>query len=847
MRYFSGALRRHAVGLQVKQKTFERYIMSKRLIFFIAITAMLFSVALFSGPSRVAGQETTITESKFYRTENPLEDQYYVILRNDIRDAELETVAQEFAATYNGTVLRYFYETSLNGFAIEIKEQAALTISADPRVEFVEEVDALNPLIEDSKPLPKEETLVIEENTPAEEEMGTLSEKTAKPAEEMGKPAEETVEPSEESLTPEPSLEPSAEEDRLVGADEGRLVAGLTHNPTYILKTAGDPRYFSYENQTIALLGMSGSYVPHIARNRVKNNVYDPVFENCTSDPLTPGGLPKYKQCVNQISDAGLNHMQIWVVLNHSLGRRPIEGPNPRANPPVEGSPYPNEQPFLRQGNRWNLNSSVQVNGINPINGFDNVFFANLKNVVSYCQGKGIIVGIVLFDPWSGEVDGQPTRSPWWPANNTDNLGFTNRKYFTQADNPNTNKIGNPLIPVDSNTTNQTLRNIQVALMKRTAYELKDLKNFYWVLANEPDFDGRALGQPLITWLRYMAKTLRRYEHDLYNDPTMHHMIAANVTTNPASVPGQPAGSVTNVITTMAAEGSIDIITSHYVNLNDDIKDTNNQVVVAKENRYGAIELLRSWNTYEVNGAPSGINTKRWGFSEDRPSGIAFWNDATPPVFVHDDKPWTADSVRVEAWEFFLNGGALFDHLSYRWGNNSGNEPQAVRARDHLGYLGRFMNTIRLDGMKRMMPGTVNSWIESPPPYGSPFWAAMSRPRTVDSGVTHNQEFLFYAHRSQNKGVRYEAYHADNLTTAISIKVKNLGNSGCYKAEWFYPSGEKINGAGGVTNLVLQVAKTEPFNFFPTPSAPTRTLVSPPYKQDVVVRIIWVGSAQCTQ
>lgn len=85
----------------------------KRVTIAIAITAGLLSLALFGGTRRVASQEEMRSgPENFYRTENPVGDQYYVILRNDIRDAELEAVAQELASTHDGSVLRYFYETS---------------------------------------------------------------------------------------------------------------------------------------------------------------------------------------------------------------------------------------------------------------------------------------------------------------------------------------------------------------------------------------------------------------------------------------------------------------------------------------------------------------------------------------------------------------------------------------------------------------------------------------------------------------------------------------------------------------------------------------------------------------
>jgi hypothetical protein len=798
----------------------------KRLIFALAISLMLLSLTLFPVSRRATGQ--TEGQTKFYNTENPVPDHYNVILRSDIRNADLEAVANEFASTYQGSVIRFFYETSLNGFELLVKEDAAKSISLDSRVEFVSEVDAVKPAIDDSSsPPPAEESLETEENQdPTDDTLIAL-----KPTTEM-KPKEQP----DPNTTIEASF-PTAEEDQ-------KLVADLPPNPQKNLRLSSDPRYFTYgnDNQTIALLGDSSSYVPHILRNRAKNGVYDPVKENCTLDQLTypDGRMPKYQKCMQMLRTAGLNHMQIWVVLNHSLGKLCNDGPDPAHC--VQGAPYVDEQPFTFANNKWMLNTGVQLTGPHALEGFNQNFFDNLKAVISTAQGQGIIVGVVLFDPWSAWNDAgtQPVRSPWYatPANpatsnNIENKTFTDPTLFVRAETPGLNPTGTPGTAIDTDPTNVLLRNVQVALMEKTVKELKDFKNIYWVLANEPDIDGRAIGRSVIVWHRYMAKTLRAYEDSLIGgDLTKRHLIAVNVTTNPATPPG---GVRTDVISALREEGVIDIINSHYVNL------TGPAGPVPAADRYGAMRLLRTWNIYDGNGIPAGTNNKRWGFSEDRPSGVSCC-----------DLPYTADNVRVEAWEFFMNGGALFDHLSYRWGNpaNGDNSTQADNARNYLGYLGRFLNTIRLDGMKRMMPGLANSWLEAPPTYGQPFWAAMSRPRTVDAGVTNFQSFLFYAHRSVDKGARYDAYHVDppNLPVLknITIKVKNLGNNGCYRADWYYPSGEIINGKGGQTNRVLNPAQTDMINFFPTTANPTRSVTSPPYRQDVVVKITWVKSTQCT-
>ncbi len=830
----------------------------KRLTIAIAIVAGLFSLALFMSTRPVASQdESRSTPENFYRTENPVGDQYYVILRNDIREAELEVVAQELASTHDGAVLRYFYETSLNGFAMEMKEAAALLMCADARVEFVAEVDAIKPAIEESKNLPKDETPVIEDGIDP-----TLP------------PDEKPVDPiDEESLMFDPSPTPGE-----TGLEEDFLAAAApTPRPTppYIMRRAGDPRYFDYENKTVALVGMSGSYLPHVARKRLnswgplgngKNGYYDPVFENCTYDTIggnVPGYTPalakrKFHVCIDQLRDAGMNHTQIWVALNHSVGRLRNEGTNPRTNPVSTAAPYDNEQPFKLTNGKWDLNT------------FDDQFFTNLKAVVKYAQDQGILVGVVLFDPWSGLTNGQPTISPWYPANNSNvntagavGLGFTNPKYFARSDITNftstTNTAGDPNKAIDSLGDNVKLRTIQVNLMKRTALELKDLKNFYWVLANEPDFRGEdnAIGQPLVTWLRFMARSLWNYEEGLAGKP--HHLIAVNAMTNPVNITGYPAtnplpapGTFNQVIEAMARDLKIDIITSHYVSLTKNVPKINNA------DRFGGIELLRSYNSYTAVG-PDGHNTKRWGFTEGASSGIAGWDPPYAPtaIFRVFDNDYTAAHVRVEAWEFLTNGGAVFDHLAFRWGNvaattgtapyNSGGFAQANLARDQLGYLSNFFKSLNLNKMTRTMFNATNSWIHQPPSYiARSYWAAMSRP----SESLHKQQFIFYFHRSAlvDDDVRYEVWNTGGTNPKLNLSVKNLsgninGERGCYRADWYYPSGKTPT--GGSANAVgkLTVFRSDKIEF---PNHGTiSNLLSPPYSQDILLKISWVQAGAC--
>jgi hypothetical protein len=677
---------------------------------------------------------------------------------------------------------------------------------------------------------------------------------------------------SEEPFTGPEEPDPTFEEGIVlpgqgpVGDVTNAAAATPTPTPVAYLKLSTDKKYFVFDNKTMALVGNSSSYVPHIARNRPKNNRYDPVFENCTFDEVggfLPDGVTKKRKfhvCVDQIVTSGLNHMQIWVALNHSLGMLRKEGPDPINN--VTGAPYADEQPFKRSSGKWDL--KLVTTEPNLMAAFNNQFFNNLKEVVSYCQDKRVVLGIVLFDPWSGWTENPdvPSLSPWWPSNNnlvnsTTGKGFLDPKHFAKSDSFNINTLGDATKVIDSNTDNKLMRSIQVALLKRTVLALKDYRNFYWVLSNEPDFGGAAVGQPLITWLRYMANTLRA------NEPAANrHLIAVNVTTNPATIGGHPPDSTsptnpstTKVITAMTQAANVDIITSHYVQLPGAVGPTGGKVQAT--DRYGAIRLVRDFNKY-TSGAPNIDNTKLWGFSEDRPTGVRNWNPpfSLPSVFTPYDPTWAAAAVRVEAWEFLMNGGGLFDHLSYRWGNltnvnppfawNKGNEPQAIAARNQLGYLNKFLGTLTLDGMKRMMTGETASWINPAPTYGpSSYWAAMSRPRTGSGAATKFETFLFYFHRSgAGPGVKYEPYNVNENTTTVTVTATQMPNVGCYQAEWYAPSGETIDNKPGLTgNGTLAVLQS--FKFYSSGPTTTRPLTSPKYKQDVLLKISWFQAGQC--
>lgn len=587
------------------------------------------------------------------------------------------------------------------------------------------------------------------------------------------------------------------------------LTTPLPTNPTEPLGRAADPRYFTYGGQTIALLGISGSYLPHIKRNRPRdytipapNTPINPTKEYCTYDQVgtRADGTPiyKYQQCIDKLKEAGVNHLRLWVGLNHSVGMLFVE----RGTGTDGREPYPNEQPFAREtdtvtgAKKWNLDV------------WDATFFTNLKNVVQYCQNNGIIVVVTLFDPWSGWVNNQPSTGVWWAANNkavgyANGIGFTNPNLFVQAENPTADpETGD----IDTQQTNKDMRLYQVKFMQRTVNALTALNNFYWELANEPD-GAKAHGAAMINWHRYMARKLWEWEE--YKG--RHHLIAANLSTRDA-------------IDALTQAPRIDIINGHYVHMEGSYNLADGSGTVLEADRFAAIKLLRTYNAYRADGTAGAYNTRRWGFNEGRISGIPDNSDHNDPV--------TGSSVRVEAWEFMLNGGAIFDHLSYNWANTdpAANSPASDEARKFLGYLSKFMSTFSLDGMKRLTGNQTMRWIATPPVYGSPYWAAMS----------NGNAFLFYAHRSAlspHEFAKYDPF-AGTTTATVSLTVQNLGAAGCFKAEWFNPDGSKTNNVGGVLNGVLQPITTHTTDFCWDPAtSPQRGLTSPPYKQDIVLKI----------
>jgi serine protease len=87
-----------------------------------------------------AQEQSRRPAGKFLKSQgaNAIRDQYIVVLRDDIPGPDVDSIATEMANGHGG-VMGHVYRYALKGFSIRLPEAAALALSHDPRVEYVEE------------------------------------------------------------------------------------------------------------------------------------------------------------------------------------------------------------------------------------------------------------------------------------------------------------------------------------------------------------------------------------------------------------------------------------------------------------------------------------------------------------------------------------------------------------------------------------------------------------------------------------------------------------------------------------------------------------------------------------
>jgi uncharacterized protein affecting Mg2+/Co2+ transport len=110
-----------------------------RLIAFLLIIAISGFVALHGGTASSAAQsQGNGPDNKFRRARKPVQGQYIVRLKDDIRPEDVDFVANQLLVRHQGTTLGVYRHT-IKGFAIQMPEAAAIALSHEPSVASVQE------------------------------------------------------------------------------------------------------------------------------------------------------------------------------------------------------------------------------------------------------------------------------------------------------------------------------------------------------------------------------------------------------------------------------------------------------------------------------------------------------------------------------------------------------------------------------------------------------------------------------------------------------------------------------------------------------------------------------------
>ena len=109
------------------------------IITLFLITAVCAFVALHGGTASSAAQsQGNAPDNKFRRAKNPVQGQYIVRLKDDTRPEDVDFIANQLLVRHQGTTLGV-YRNTIKGFAIQMPEAAAIALSHEPSVEYVQE------------------------------------------------------------------------------------------------------------------------------------------------------------------------------------------------------------------------------------------------------------------------------------------------------------------------------------------------------------------------------------------------------------------------------------------------------------------------------------------------------------------------------------------------------------------------------------------------------------------------------------------------------------------------------------------------------------------------------------
>ena len=116
-----------------------KHVRARFIITFFLITAVCVFVALRGGSTSSAAQsQGNAPENKFRRARKPVHGQYIVVLKDDTRPEDVDLVANQLLVRHQGTTLS-IYRHTIKGFAIQMPEAAAIALSHEPSVAYVQE------------------------------------------------------------------------------------------------------------------------------------------------------------------------------------------------------------------------------------------------------------------------------------------------------------------------------------------------------------------------------------------------------------------------------------------------------------------------------------------------------------------------------------------------------------------------------------------------------------------------------------------------------------------------------------------------------------------------------------
>ncbi len=270
---------------------------------------------------------------------------------------------------------------------------------------------------------------------------------------------------------------------------------------------------------------------------------------------------------------------------------------------------------------------------------------------------------------------------------------------------------------------NPTLNGRQRDLVAKVTSELRVYDNIYFEVANEP-WAKNLPASAYIPWTNDMIATI------VANAPD--HMIAANIGLD---------FDVNNLSSAV----------SHYAE----------HYIADRSNRIGSYTLL---DTY---------------YGRNKP--LAF--DETQ-IIGNPSQNYTPTTGRVEAWEFIIGGGAVYDNLSFAYTttDEAGNSPAGIQLRGFLQNLKGFVEDF--DFIKMTKDDDV---IVSGVPNGEDFARAISEP---------GEQYAIYMHHSTPDDFAYIINpQSRNATLTLDLPA------GEYNAEWINPADLSVLANSQFTHL----------------------------------------------